>query len=266
MKNKCTHLLAVAALAIVIPLHAVNSELSIRISDNSKFTLNVDDYTFGTPSTIYNVTNLTPGMHHVQMFRPVAQTYGHCGLPVMLYDGWVNIPADSRVTAVNSEMGVLNILSVVSLVANGYPYGGYGNGNWGYGNSEYGYGNNGYGNGNGGYGGGYGNYGGWYPLPPLLQLGMLQADFDALKASVAGKPFEETKYLVAAQALQSNKVTARQVKELMDLMSFESTKLALAKYAYGRAIDRQNYYLVNDAFSFSGSTTELAQYINNYQG
>lgn len=265
MKNKCTYLLSAAMIAVVIPLSAVNSELSIRISDNSKFTLNVDDYAFGTPSTIYNVTNLTPGMHHVQMFRPVAQTYGHCGLPVMLYDGWVNIPADSRVTAVNSEMGVLNILSVVSLVANGYPYGGYGNG-WGYGNGGNGN-NSGYGNGGyGGNGGGYGNYGGWYPPPPPLQLGMSQADFDALKASIAGKPFEETKYLVAAQALQSNKVTARQVKELMDLMSFESTKLALAKYAYGKAIDRQNYYLVNDAFSFSGSTTELAQYINNYQG
>lgn len=264
MKNKCTYLLAVAAFAIAIPLHAVNSELSIRISDNSKFTLNVDDFTFGTPSTIYNVTNLTPGMHHVQMFRPVAQTYGHCGLPVMLYDGWVNVPADSRVTAVNSEMGVLNILSVVSLVANGYPYGGNGNG-WGYGNN--GYGNNGYGNGGyGGYGGGYGNYGGWYPPPPPPVLGMPEADFNALKESIKTKSFESSKATLAAQALQSNKMTSRQIAELVALMDYESTRLELAKRAYAKAVDRNNYYLVNNAFDYESSITELAEYVNNYQG
>lgn len=272
MKNKSFILLRAALFAATIPLHAVNSELSIRISDNSKFTLNVDDYTFGTPSTVYNVTNLTPGMHHVQMFRPVAQTYGHCGLPVMLYDGWLNIPADSRVSAVNSEMGVLNILSVVSLVANGYPYGGYGNGNWGYGNSGYGYENNGYGpstgsgGGYGGYGGGYGNYGAWYPPPPPPILGMPEADFNALKESIKTKSFESSKATLAAQALQSNKMTSRQIAELVALMDYESTRLELAKRAYAKAVDRNNYYLVNNAFDYESSIAELAEYVNSYQG
>ena len=91
---------------------------------------------------------------------------------------------------------------------------------------------------------------------------MAQIDFDALKASIAAKGFESTKLTIAAQALQSNKMTSRQVKEVMDLMSFESTNVQIAKYAYGRVADKQNFYLVHDAFAFSSSSDELIKYIS----
>lgn len=263
MKNKCKTLLAAAMIA-AIPLSAVNSELSISTSDYSKFVLTIDNYYFGTPSTTFNVTNLDPGYHHVKMARAGVLVNGRSMPMEVVYDGYVNVPVNSKVIAVSPSSGGLNIVSIVSLITNANPYGG----GWGHPNNNTGCGNDPWYGGNGGYGNGnYGGYGngnyGWYPPVPQ---GMLQADFDALKAVIASKSFESTKLLVAAQALQSNKVTARQVKELMSLMSFESTKLDLAKLAYSSVVDRNNYYLVNEAFSFAGSSTELAEYLNSVQG
>jgi archaellum component FlaF (FlaF/FlaG flagellin family) len=267
MKTKCTYLFVAAFIAAVAPLKAVNSELSISTSDYSKFVLTVDNYYFGTPSTTFNVTNLSPGYHRVRMQRQGVLVNGRSIPMEQVYDGYINVPMDSRVIAVSPGSGALNIVSVISLFNNNYG-GGCGTSTgydpWGNNGGNNNGNNNGGGWNNGGYGnGGYGNNNGWYPPAPV---GMLQADFDALKASINSKSFESTKLTVVMQALQNNRVSARQVKELMDLMTFESTKLDVAKYAYGKTVDRQNYYLVNDAFGFESSSTELARYINSYQG
>jgi hypothetical protein len=55
-------------------------------------------------------------------------------------------------------------------------------------------------------------------------------------------------------------MTAAQIAGLVKMMTFESNKLALAKAAYPNCIDRNNYYLVNDAFTFSSSVTELTNF------
>lgn len=267
MKTKCTYLFVAALIAAVVPLKAVNSELSISTADYSRFVLTVDNYYFGTPSSTFNVTNLSPGYHRVRMARQGVLVNGRSIPMEQVYDGYIHVPVDARVVAVSPASGSLNIISIVSLLAGGNYGGGCGTSTgydpW---NNNGGYGNGGYGNtGNGNWGnGGYGNNGGWYPPAPVL--GMPQADFDALKASINAKSFESTKLTVAVQALQANKMTSRQIYELMQLMTFESTRLDLAKFAYGKSVDRQNYYLVNDAFTFESSTTQLAQYINSYQG
>lgn len=244
MKTKTTFTL-IATFALFVSVRAVNSELNISSADQSKFVVTVDNFYFGNPSSTFNITNLDPGYHRVKIQRQGVLVPGRMSAPMeQIYDGYVNVPADARVSAVSGGAGILNITSIVSLLSNLGGYGGYGN------------------NGacqNACCTGGHGNNGGWLPQPPL---GMLSADFDALKASISAKGFESTKLAVAAQALQSNKMTSRQVKELMDLMSFESTKVQIAKYAYSRVVDKQNFYIVHDAFAFSSSSEELLKYIS----
>lgn len=65
--------------------------------------------------------------------------------------------------------------------------------------------------------------------------------------------------------LPNNRVTSAQVKELIQLMSFENNKLEMAKFAYRYTTDRGSYFIVNDTFSFSYSKTELVQYILTYR-
>ncbi len=88
-----------------------------------------------------------------------------------------------------------------------------------------------------------------------------QQDFQSMKSSIASKSFEDTKLQVAKQILNSNCLTSSQVREVMDVFSFESSKLDFAKYAYGYTFDIGNYYKVNDAFTFSSSIDDLNSYI-----
>ncbi len=266
---------ALAAI-IALPAFAINSELSIGMANQQKFTMAFDNNFYATPSTTYNVTNVLPGNHHVRMTSAPQLLNGSWSIPQMLFDGFVNIPENTRLTAYPINFTQLNIVSIVPLIQQSVYYNpydpnynnnGYNNGNpYGNNGNPYGTGYN-YGNpyGNGcqnpsGYQNpnyGYGNY-------PPVNYGMSTADFSALKNSINAQSFDSSKLSIAKQAISSNTLTAAQVKELVGIFDFDSSKLEIAKFAYGKTVDRNNYYQVNDAFTFSSSIDELATYINNY--
>lgn len=256
----------IAVPAFAQPQNNLASDLSIGMADNTKFTIAFDNAFYTTPSNTYNITAIQPGQHHIRMTSVPVATYGAYSIPRILYEGWINVPANSKITAFATGMNQLNITSIIPLSQqNVYydpnnPYG-YGNNGYGYGYNGYGYGNNGY----GGYGGypnyGYGNYGWFPPAPPA---GMPAADFENLKKTINNQSFESNKLDIAKQATGANHLTAQQVLELTRLFDFESTKVEYAKLAYGHTVDRNNFYLVNDAFDYSSSVTELSDYINSW--
>lgn len=90
---------------------------------------------------------------------------------------------------------------------------------------------------------------------------MSSAEFANAKSSVQKQSFEDGKLKVAKQIMSSNCMSVAQVKEIMAMFSFEETKLEWAKFAYGKTTDPQNYYQLNDGFTFSSSVDELNEYI-----
>lgn len=80
--------------------------------------------------------------------------------------------------------------------------------------------------------------------------------------AVSRRSFDNDKLMVAKQGLNNIWVSASQIKQIMEMFSFESNRLEFAKYAWSFCGDQQQYYLVNDAFSFSGSIRELDNYIS----
>ncbi|MGZ6539970.1 MAG: DUF4476 domain-containing protein, partial [Bacteroidia bacterium] len=72
------------------------------------------------------------------------------------------------------------------------------------------------------------------------------------------------KLTIAKQIIGNNCLLCSQIKELMELMSFEQTKLDLAKFAWSHNLDKGNYYKLNDAFSFESSINELNQYTQSH--
>lgn len=92
---------------------------------------------------------------------------------------------------------------------------------------------------------------------------MDKAAFDTAKASVASKGFDDTRLTVAKQIAKSNCLTTTQIKDIMSVFGFEETKLEFAKYAYDFCYDKNQYYLINDAFSFESTIEELNTYIES---
>ncbi len=89
------------------------------------------------------------------------------------------------------------------------------------------------------------------------------AAFNEIKQTIQRNNFESTKLSVAKQVIGTNCLLSKDVKEIMDLFSFESSKLEFAKFAYGYTYDIGNYFIVNQAFNFESSISELDSFIRS---
>ncbi|MCK5823685.1 MAG: DUF4476 domain-containing protein [Bacteroidales bacterium] len=92
---------------------------------------------------------------------------------------------------------------------------------------------------------------------------MKHSDFVSAKRTIASKSFEDSKLKIAKQITSSNCLLASQVKEIMQIFGFESTRVKYAKYAYAYTYDVGNYFKVNDAFEYESSIDELDEFINS---
>lgn len=87
-------------------------------------------------------------------------------------------------------------------------------------------------------------------------------DFQAAKQTIENESFDDSKVNTAKSIISSNCLTSDQVLELCQLFSFEQSKLDIAKSAYGKTVDQNNYFKVVNAFTFSSSKDELNKYIS----
>lgn len=92
---------------------------------------------------------------------------------------------------------------------------------------------------------------------------MNDVDFQSAKQSIASKSFEDSKLTLAKQIVSANCVLSSQVKDIMGIFGYESSRLEFAKYAYKYTYDKKNYFKVNDAFKFETSIDELNEFINS---
>ncbi|MBL7718557.1 MAG: DUF4476 domain-containing protein [Flavipsychrobacter sp.] len=90
---------------------------------------------------------------------------------------------------------------------------------------------------------------------------MKSGNFQSAKATISNESFDETRLSTAKSILNTNCLTTDQVLELCQLFSFEQSKLDFAKCAYGRTVDPNNYFKVNNAFTYSSSKEELNRFI-----
>lgn len=90
---------------------------------------------------------------------------------------------------------------------------------------------------------------------------MSTRDFEQVKSQIKKEWFENNRIISAKVIIDKSNFTAQQVKELMLLFTFENNKLEVAKYAYRKTVDKQNYFQASDALQFKSSKDELNRFI-----
>ena len=103
---------------------------------------------------------------------------------------------------------------------------------------------------------GYGTYNGYVSV-------MSNVEFQRVLDCIDKEWFENNKMKSAMQIINTNYFTSFQVKQMMQLFSFESNKLELAKQAYSKTVDKQNYQCVSEVLMFRSSKEELARFIRD---
>lgn len=97
--------------------------------------------------------------------------------------------------------------------------------------------------------------------PRGCRYAMNSRDYEDARATIKSIAFDDTKASTAMQIISANCLNTTQIIGLLDLFSFEDTKLELAKTAYGYCVDHNNYYKVVTAFKFDSSKEELNKYM-----
>ncbi len=90
---------------------------------------------------------------------------------------------------------------------------------------------------------------------------MSSREFNDVKDQLRKEWFENNRLNSAKFIIEKNSLTTSQVKELMLLFTFENNRLEIAKSAYRKTVDKQNYLNVNDALTFNSSKEELVRFI-----
>lgn len=228
------------------------SVLNLQMMQHGQFEVVIDELLFNQVGNVLEVPNLMPGTHRI-FISELLMGRGYRGqnstTKRIVYNGTVNIPFNSVVFAhldFNRQLRINSIEPLVVIPPQRQPL------NDPYRKDDYGRGK-GQGKGNG-YGKGNGQH-----LPPVCS----DASFHTLRGTLARTSFDRDKVIIASQFIRSNHVSSAQVLEIMRMLSFESSKLEFAKEAYAFCYDKQNYWMVNDGFSFNSSIRNLDLFIRN---
>ena len=100
----------------------------------------------------------------------------------------------------------------------------------------------------------YPNIGGYKPM-------MSNEEFGQFYRSYAGKPFDKDKMETFYVAQKGMNFTTQQIVQMVKALSFDDNRLELAKTAYDNCVDRENYYKVVDAMTYSSTKEKLREYI-----
>ncbi|MBW7913590.1 MAG: DUF4476 domain-containing protein [Taibaiella sp.] len=88
-------------------------------------------------------------------------------------------------------------------------------------------------------------------------------DLNELKARVEDRITDTEKLELMKSVLEKRRYYSVQVRTMMEWLAFESSKLDFAKWSYDRALDKQDYWKLEDVFTFSSSKDEFNQYISS---
>jgi hypothetical protein len=90
-------------------------------------------------------------------------------------------------------------------------------------------------------------------------------NFRRVISQMNDESFDDSKLNFAKHISKSHCLTSKHVVDFCNNMSFDRTKLDFAKYAYSLVLDPENYYLVENSFTFSARKKELRKFIQTQQ-
>jgi len=221
------------------------SMLTIKSLTKGIIQVEIDGKRFDPRKNILMVDNVTAGYHSVTVYRKRHHSSFNDGFE-MVYSGSLAVKPFNNMVVTIDRHGRSDIAY--------QKINRYGNDDeWAYDN-QYGHDkNSGTGNGRWEDNRTYNSY----------ARGLSDREFDQVINAMQREWFETNRMKSASHIINSNFFTADQVKEMMSIFTFENNKLEIAKQAYSKTLDKENYRCVTDALSFSSSKEELARFIRN---
>jgi hypothetical protein len=101
------------------------------------------------------------------------------------------------------------------------------------------------------------------PVPPEKIGSLTDAKIDQLKTKVAAKKTDTEKLNTLKDELKNEQLATNQVGDMMDWLSFESTKVEFAKWAYSITADKEYYTDLENKFTYKNYLDDLDKFIKS---
>lgn len=246
MKGKFLLFISLLAFGLNLPkASAQASVLHLKIHNNEPFTLIMDDIRFKDIRPSFTIRNVPPGTHLLKVVQPRQNRRGK-----IIFMDYVRIPEGREIFAYIDSYGRFKVHEAVPIEYRPTQ------------NPDDPYANN--------------------VQPPQSRprpdsmpdenprpnnntqtpqpaLGMPESEFMQLRNSVKNQDYDDTRLSVAKQAITNNKLNCDQLAQLLDVMSFETSKLELAKFAYPYLTDKEQLNTIYNRFKFNSSIDELSK-------
>ncbi len=242
MKNSLYTFIALVILNVSAKADGFRSKLNIRTFNDRSIIVEIDRINYNIPSREIIISDLAPGDHKIKIWTVGGQYHNNCGQGSgnfrLVYNGFITIPARSKVKAVLTYQNILKITDINPLQGNYHqecnntivPI-------------SYGYCGNYYGN----------NY---------ANNNYHDNRFEELKDLVGRESFDDTRIAICKEYIRTNPISSEELRELLGFITFEINRINLAKYSYRYVNDPGYFYTVYNVFTFDSSVNELINWIN----
>lgn len=88
-----------------------------------------------------------------------------------------------------------------------------------------------------------------------------EVDFENLLTAIKNQSFEGDKDNYIKTYMKNAYLTTTQIKTIINLMTYDSSKLDIAKFLFTNCVDKQNYFHVAEAMQFSSSKNDLNNFV-----
>lgn len=207
------------------------AEVFLRIPEQGNFSVELADQLISNNSGKYRFFDLPSGMIPISIYEN-----GY-----LMYRTTLNVRNNSRLVLDFFTNEGLYLLDSYPL-QNGY----YGFNNW---NDIW---NDPYGN-----SGNIGNIN----YPNVMDDQTFQQFFSTMKKDAW---FDDKKIIFINQQGRHAMFTSDQISILVKDLSFDKNKIALAKSLFSKCVDKQKYFVVEDALDFESSRRDLRDFVSNY--
>ena len=215
-----------------------NAEVFVRIPQNGNYTIEIGDQMMSNSTGKFRFFDLKFGTVPISIYENNYLIY-RTNLRVKSYTRMVldffpdyglyllgNYPVQNNAYGINEWDDIWN-----------NPYGNQNN-NW---------------NGNSGSGNNYGN-------------AMNNRDFNMLMASLKNsKTRDNDRVPMITVAAKNSNFTSQQIYNMINTMDYDNLKYEVAVLLYPKCVDRQNFHIVYDVFTFDTSRNKLTDFIRKYK-
>lgn len=90
-------------------------------------------------------------------------------------------------------------------------------------------------------------------------------EFEHILSQIENETFDDSRLKLAKSIFNTHFFTSVQIKALADKFTFSKNRMNFVEMAYDRCVDKADFYIVNEAFTFKSDKDKLNKFIQRQQ-